>query len=262
MKLRLLLAVSGLTATTFAVPSALAAPSALAPRPGDAINVGSAGCTLGFLLKGTDGATYASTAGHCALDTTLPNDQGRTWPAGKGPVVSLAGNPDGSSTATGRIGHVVFAEFVESPSQDDWYDFALIRLDRNVAADPHVRGVGGPRYIDDQRTDAPTVLSFYGTGVVFGQVQPQRQLVANTMHDPDHVYANGAAGPGDSGAPVLDGDGGAVGLILGAGGNSVGVGIGSVDIGHDNALTRILRLKPVLGHATRAMHVGLKLYRT
>jgi hypothetical protein len=262
MKLRLLLAVSGFAAASFALPHAVAAASSLAPQPGDAISVGGRTCTLGFLFKGTDGASYAGTAGHCALDTTLPGDQRRTWTVGKGPVVSLTGNPDGSSTATGRIGTVVFAEFVQSPSEDDWYDFTLIRLDRGVTPNPRVRGVGGPTFIDDQRTDSPTVLSFYGTGVVFGQVQPQRQLIANTMHDPDHVYANGPAGPGDSGAPVLAGDGGAVGLILGAGGNSVGVGIGSVDIGHDNAVNRILRLKPVLAHAGHALHVGLRLRRT
>lgn len=260
MKLRLLLAASGIAAAS-AITPAVASP-ALSPRPGDAIRVGKAGCTLGFLLKGTDGAKYATTAGHCALDTAIPGDQRRTWPVGKGPVVSLSGNPDGSSTATGRIGQVVFAEYVEAPSGDDSYDFTVIRLDRGVTANPRVRGVGGPTYVDDERTDSPTVLTFYGTGLVFGQVQPERQLVANTMHNPDHVYANGAAGPGDSGAPVLAGDGGAVGLILGAGGNSVGIGAGSVQVGHDNAVNRILRLTPVLAHANRALHIGLSLYRT
>jgi hypothetical protein len=263
VQLRALLAASCLAAAAFGMPAALAAPARLAPQPGDAISVtDGGGCTLGFLFKGSDGASYASTAGHCTLNTTIPGDQRRTWPTGKGPVVALTGNPDGSSTATGAIGRVVFAEFVQSPSQDDWYDFSLIRLDRGVTPNPRVRGVGGPTYIDDQRTDSPTILYFYGQGDVFGTVQPQRQLVANTMHDPDHVYANGAAIFGDSGAPVVDGDGGAVGLILGAGGNSIGVGVGSVDMGHDEAVNRILRLKPVLAQAAAALHLTLKLHRT
>jgi hypothetical protein len=217
---------------------------------------------MGFLFVGSDKSRYASTVGHCVLDVTTNFEQNRTWPVGSGPVVSAKPNADGSATATGAIGRVVFAEFRKAPDGDN-YDFALIRLDRGVRASPSVRELGGPRGIDGDLTDAPTQLFFYGQADLISTVQSSRQLLATTLHNPEHVYANGPAGPGDSGAPVLDGDGRAVGLILGAGGNDVAVdNDGSVYVGHDQALNRIVRLKPVLRHAAVALHVALKLQRT
>lgn len=224
-------------------------------QPGDAITVGEVGCTLGFLFSGSDGARYMTTAGHCSV----VRGQRRTWGAGKGPVVSLAGNADGSS-GPHRIGTVVFAELVPSVDGDDDYDISLIRLDKNTAATAEVRGLGKPRGINDSRSDARTVLRLTGEGVGIAAVKPTRDLVAKTLKRPEFVYADGPALPGDSGAPVLDSEGAAVGTLLGAGGNSLTVGTGgSPTVGHDGSLIRIGRLKPVLGHAGKALRLTFRL---
>jgi hypothetical protein len=263
MRVRIAAGLAAAALAILGVPAATAAPAPLTPQPGDAIAVGGRGgtCTLGFILAGSDGATYAATAGHCVLDTSLPGDQRRTYPRGTGPDVSLTGNADGSTTSRGTIGKVVYAEFARTEADDDWYDFALIRINGNVRPDPRVRGLDRPRYVDNSTADWPALLSFYGQGDAFGQVQPARRLVANTMHNPRHVYANGPAFFGDSGAPVLSSDGGAVGIVVGAGGTSVGIGIGSVELGHDEALNIICRLKPLLAHATSFLRVRLTIPR-
>jgi hypothetical protein len=260
LPLAALLAVAAVVALA---PSAGAAPPRIQPRPGDAISVAGGGsCTLGFILKASDGAAYASTVGHCVLDTTLGVDQRDTWPASAGPAVSVIQNADGSGGPTGPLGHVVYAEFTRA-GDSDFYDFAVIRLGSRVDANPAVRQLGGPRGLDQDLTDAPTALYFYGQAEILSSLQSSRQLVANTLHNTDHVYANGPAGPGDSGAPVLDSDGRAVGLILGAGGNDVALdGDATVYIGHDEALNRIGRLSPLLRRASQALHTTLKLRRT
>lgn len=233
---------------------AVAGPGVVA-QPGDAIKVGEVGCTLGFLFSGSDGARYMTTAGHCSV----VRGQRRTWSPGQGPVVSLAGNADGSSGAQ-RIGTVVFAELVPSADGDDDYDISVIRLDKTAAATAKVRGLGAPSGINDSRTDARTVVSLSGEGTGVGAVKPTRDLVAKTLKRPEFVYADGPAAPGDSGAPVLDSDGAAIGTLLGAGGNSVTAGTaGPPAVGHDGSLIRIGRLRPVLGHAQKALRLTLRL---
>lgn len=238
-----------------AAGSAAASPSP-APRPGDAIAVDGTegGCTLGFLFAGSDGATYASTAGHCVLGNS---EIRKTWPKGKGPAVSVS---DGSEGA-GQFGRVVFAQFL--PTDDnDWLDFALIRLDAGVRASSTVREIGGPTGVYTARDDRPVAMQFYGQGTGASAVDPSRELLAPNTSRATHVYAHGAATPGDSGAPVLTAAGEAVGLVLGAGGNAVGVGLGTASVGHDAAPNRIVRLQPVLDHAVGALRVRLRLLQS
>lgn len=209
------------------------------PHPGDAITVeGGGGCTLGFLFAGSDGASYMSTAGHCVDSAQGPR---RTWAKGAGPVVS---------TEQGRIGRVVFAENTKDPDVLDDYDFALVRLDPGVKGSPAIRSYGAPTGINDQQTAGTQVLRMYGHGLAVSAVSRERQLVAPNTNNEDHVYAHGPVLFGDSGAPVIDEEGRAVGTVLGA-----GLRLGSGHVLNDVSPNIIGRLGPVVKHASDALRI-------
>ena len=219
------------------------------PHPGDLITVsgGAGSCTLGFLFAGSDGVAYMSTAGHCLFGEA--QGRPRTWKPGRGPAVT---------TAEGQIGRLVFAEDRESTETSDDYDFALIRLDKGVQPSAEIRGIGTPTGMNSERGTSPVTLRLYGHSV-FGTVSPEREILApNTRHQ-DHVYAHGAVFQGDSGAPVVDAEGRAVGTLLGGGAGRVGVGLGSVDTPHDGAFNIVGRLGPVVQHASSALRLRLSL---
>lgn len=227
--------------------SATASAAETQPHPGDLITVegGGGACTLGFLFKGSDGAAYMSTAGHCSVEQGVS----KTWRPGTGPVVT---------TAEGPIGRLVFAEDRVSAETDDDYDFAVIRLDKGVKASPEVRAYGTPTGVNSDRGSSPETLRMYGHSV-FSNVSPAREVIAPNTRHKDHVYAHGAVFLGDSGGPVLDADGRAVGTILGGGAGRVGVGLGSVDVPHDGAFNIIGRLGPVVQRASSALRLRLTL---
>lgn len=226
--------------------AAVAEPRPVAP--GDAITVdGGAGCTAGFLFLGSDGARYLSTAGHCVLGEAQGS---RAWKPGLGPVVKAAGQ---------AIGRAAFAENVPTQDGDDFYDFALVLLDKATVATAAVRSYGVPTGMNTAKSQDPARLRVYGQGTGVSEVTPGRELLAPNLNRPDHVYAHGALLFGDSGAPVLDETGRAVGLVLGAGGIPVSIGIGIPKVGHDGALNRIGRLLAVLRHATKATGVRFRL---
>lgn len=246
-----MMAARWLTAAAAVLTVAVAPAAAGTPRtgPGDPVTIagGVGGCTLGFLFRGSDNARYMSTAGHCLLGET----QGRrTWRAATGPE---------ASTPAGKIGHVVFAENVPTEAGDDYFDFALIRLDEAVRATPELKSYGVPTGVNDSRHDGPVVLRMTGQGTGVSLVASEREVVAPTLEHPDHVYAHGPVLFGDSGAPVIDEHGAAVGTVLGAGSIPYSVGVGSVEVGHDGALNRIGRLPTVLRHASISLRVRFQL---
>lgn len=231
----------GLALVVSAVP--LVASSAHAgpvqPHPGDAITVeGGGGCTLGFLFAGSDGGSYMSTAGHCVGPDAAPR---RTWAKGAGPVVS---------TEQGRIGRVVFAEDTKDPEVRDDYDFALVRLDAGVQGSPAIRSFGPPTGVNHEQAADPVVLRVHGHGLVVSLVSQDRELLAPNTKNKDHVYAHGPVLFGDSGAPVIDEQGRAVGTVLGAGAR-----LGSGDTLNDATPNIIGRLGPVTRHASDALRI-------
>lgn len=228
-------------AVSLTAPHAAAGP--VQPHPGDEIVVEGGGtCTLGFLFAGSDGGSYMSTAGHC-VDGEQSSQ--RTWGKGAGPAVS---------TSEGRIGRVVFAENEKAPEVRDDYDFALVRLDPGVRGSAEIRSLGVPTGINDEQTGDPQILRVYGHGVAVSTVSRERQLVAPSTRNRDHVYAHGPVLFGDSGAPVVDEQGRAVGTVLGA-----GLRFGSGDSLSDLSPNIIGRLSPVVDRASRALRLRLAL---
>lgn len=207
-------------------------------RPGAAVFVGPSLCTANFLYRDGAGAEFLGTAGHCVLGSARLSgeDAGeRVWPPGTGPEVSDAGG-----VAVGRIEYAIL-----SPPKD----FALIRLANGVSADPAMCHFGGPNGINSEVTSQPTVLQFYGNGLVTGDVLPARSALALSMSDPDAVFLTGLAAPGDSGAGVIDAQGRAVGVLVTVGVHNGGVGDGGVALG----TIGVTRLAPQLARARAAM---------
>ena len=215
---RLLLVLAAVAAAAAVIgPAAQADPapfaSADAPgvRPGALLRVDGGFCTLGFLLTGSDGHRYMTTAGHCAL------------PDPKGDTVFAPGAQPEAVVDGQRIGSVVYAV------QNDRRDIALVRLDAGVVADPAVLHFGGPTALYTEHSAEPVTLRHVGNGVFVGalwnaafagigerdvRLVSARTAVAADTLSAYEVLAMGAASVGDSGSPVLDDQGRAVGVLI------------------------------------------------
>jgi hypothetical protein len=196
-------------------------------------------CTFNFLFQGSDGRRYIGTAGHCILgDDPLGGDAGeRSWAPGAGPE---ARDGDGN-----RIGEFAYAIL------EDAKDFAVIRLDPGIAANPQMCHFGGPTGVNTDQGADPVMLHHFGQGVGGGSVLPTRSALAAGIPDADHVYAAGAVVPGDSGSGIISADGRAVGVIVTTGLPTGSVGTGGLDAG-SMGVTRlapqVARAEQVLGH--------------
>lgn len=209
--------------------------------PGARVQSGSGSCTLNFLFKGSDGGRYMGTAGHCLLSTLpLSQDIGeRVFAAGEGPE-ALGANGN-------RIGAFTYAV------QQEPKDFGLIRLDDDVEASPVVAQFGGPTGVNDEISTEVTRLSLFGNPLgIGGPLAVGRSLLAvDGLRDPNTVAATGFALPGDSGGPVLDEQGRAVGVLT-------AIGLGAVETSGPGPIL-ITRLSPQLEQAERAMGIDLTL---
>jgi len=122
-----------------------------------------------------------------------------------------------------RIGEVVYAV------QDDRRDIALVRLDPDVVADASVLHFGGPTGLYTEHSPGPVTLRHVGNGVFVGAlwnasfagvgerdvrlVSARTAVAADTLSEYE-VLAMGVASVGDSGSPVLDDRGQAVGVLV------------------------------------------------
>jgi len=215
-------------------------------RPGAIVLTDVGECTLNFLFQGSDGNRYIGTAGHCILGSSpIGNgDVGETsWAPGKGPVArDSAGN---------RIGEFAYA-ILQDPK-----DFSLVRLDAQTQASAGMCVFGGPTGVNDDRPGLtqPVVLKWFGNGVVAGSTVPARSAIAAGMPSPEHVFAQGAATPGDSGSGVISADGRAVGALV-----TVGVHTGTLSLaGGDAGLVGITRLTPQVERAQQVLGTNLVL---
>src|SRR5438876_7783722 len=233
----------GVPCTLIPVPAAAPFGTGTCPgvRPGAIVLSDVGQCTLNFLFLGSDGASYIGTAGHCILGTSpFGGDVGEmAWAPGTGPA---ARDADGN-----RIGEFAYA-ILQDPK-----DFSLIRLDPLVQASAGMCHFGGPTAVNDDRPDLTelVVLNWFGNGIVVGTLLPARSALAAGMPDPDHVFAQGAVAPGDSGSGIISSDGRAVGVVV-----TVGVHIGT---SFDSGVIGITRLTPQVERAQQVLGVDLAL---
>ncbi|MGH2691278.1 MAG: trypsin-like serine protease [Actinomycetota bacterium] len=202
-------------------------------RPGGVVTSDAGQCSFNFMWKDPSGNRYMGTAGHCIIDGGQ-----QTWSFGSGPV---ARDRQGL-----RVGEFVYA-VLQDPK-----DFALIRLDSNVPANPQMCHFGGPTGQNDDLTSANVVINHYGQGLGVSQVVPGRTAVATYMMDPNHVYADGAVVFGDSGSSAISSDGRALGVVV-----TTGLHFGSAF--WDKGTMGITRLKPQVQAAQSALGVSLTL---
>lgn len=157
-------------------------------QPGARLAVG---CTMNFLYEEANGTLYTGAAGHCYEDAGAP-----------------------ARTAGGeRFGTVVYRIDQEL---DGPLDLALIRIDPgwHDQLDPAVRHWGGP--IGTAAPVSGSTTLHYGHGIGPGNAEPSRPRTGVVV---DNETGNGFRVQtfpfsfGDSGSPILDGDGHAIGIL-------------------------------------------------
>jgi hypothetical protein len=177
-------------------------------RPGAEVWSDTGGCTFNFMFRGyvrdeltgelVEAGRFMGTAGHCIV---VQSEQQHVWAAGTGPEAR-----DGNDR---RIGEFAFA--VNSSTKD----FALIRLDPEIQANPAMCHFGGPTGMHDPSLSpvAPRVIQHFGQGIVFGDTVSARSG-AGYLSDPNWTFAGTGASFGDSGSGVEMDDGRAIGVLV------------------------------------------------
>lgn len=218
-------------------------------RPGSIVDAGGGLCSLNFMFTDPSGQRYMGTAGHCLLATSTlggGGDAGEvSFAPGEGPAAR--------DILGGRIGEFAYA-VLQDPK-----DFALIRLDDGVDANPQVCVFGGPTGLNEDNPGllAPTVLSSFGNPLGLGTGVTAKSFVALGMPSDDHVFATGLVLPGDSGGPVIDSAGRAVGVVVSTGLHT-GEGLLGLE-GLDAGLVGITRIVPQLERAETVLGTDLTL---
>lgn len=193
-------------------------------------------CTANFVFSGSDGLNYLGTAGHCTLaKSNISGDAGEFQDApGAGAVVK-----DRNNRVIGRVAYAI---------QKGQKDFALIRLGSGITFDkalPHWGAVSG---INTSTPSGRTELRWVGNGDGVGNVLYARSGYATSISSPDYVAGIGVIAPGDSGGPVIDALGRAIGV-------NVAIGLSVTPPGAQI----ITRLAPQLARATAFTGIGYSL---
>jgi hypothetical protein len=157
-----------------AVPAG-ASPSDDRVRPGLGYTSDLGGCTFGFLLAGSDGRSYAATAGHCAVKDGVE----RVWLRGDGPVVT--------NDQARPVGHFVYAVKDNSAR----VDFALIRLNEGIKGNPQLCAWGGPTRLLTEPREGLTELRQHGQGILISEVAPTRTAVARSLPREPYTFVQG-----------------------------------------------------------------------
>lgn len=172
-----------LVLVALAVPGATVAAEDAVLRPGDGLG-DPAFCTVGMILLGADGAVYAGTAGHC-----------------------LASRVGGT---VGNAAFPVLGTVVRAWDDAGTFDFGFLRLAPHVTWDARIRDLGGPtgHVVDPASTEAFAALRMRGHGVPASDGRAKDGVLLTDDHE--RFTWVGTATPGDSGAPVVVRDTGAL----------------------------------------------------
>jgi hypothetical protein len=108
---------------------------------------------------------------------------------------------------------------------------------------------GGPTGINTEQSSDPEILRYSGQGAGVREVASGRQGLARQMSDPYVVWAVGVAVNGDSGSPVIDEEGKAVGVAVAIGAQT----------NPPEANVRIIRLGPQITRAAELLQMELDL---
>lgn len=201
-------------------------------RPGMPIlTEGRSPCTANFVWKNANtGDLFIGTAGHCL--SRMTDRDGITWRYGTGPRVWVGDTPDTFGRRWGNaagvfLGHAVYARVnftsIAGLPDTDHVDFGLIQVrpDRRKVFKvwANIAHYGGPTGISDPSPMAGTKIHQYGWGL---ELAGNR---ADGVHGWDGVAAGRTQyqftfdGPvitsGDSGSPVIDDQGRALGVVTG-----------------------------------------------
>ena len=204
-------------------------------RPGAPVLTPVGQCTLNFLWRGSDGHDYIGTAGHCLLEGSSRTQA--VFGAGDGPPARDA--------AGHRIGEFAYAVL------DPVGDFALIRLDPGVGASPEICRFGGPTGMDVGPIGPLSPLHHVGRGTLTGGLVPARTQLAVEGGDIRVVTGLGVASAGDSGSPLVDLAGRAVGVVVATG--------PSLPLAPTGLFVFSMRIAPEMGRAAEAMDVAFDL---
>lgn len=226
-------ALAVLTLLAAAMPAAaldpcLTQPCERAIHPGAALTDG---CTMNFIFRDGGGARYLGLAGHCEAG------QGAT-----GARVGLLG-----------VGEVATVVWDGGDGEPGTVDFALARIDadRLGLVDPTVHFWGGPEGLNGAPAAGQTAHTT-GWGDVWALTPATRSRVGVVAAvDAGTLTYIGLAQPGDSGAPLLTGDGRAAGFHVAS-----GLGAGGT---HLEGPKLAVRLDAALAAARAATGLGLEL---
>lgn len=178
-------------------------------RPGAGFSTPVGGCSLNFVFEDASGQRYIGSAGHCFI-----GGGESVWAPGAGPTARQG------STVFGRAVYAALASDGEIGGYDDdeigysGYDFALIRLDPGVVANPEMCHFGGPTGVFTAHAPIPEPVHQFGRGLLFGGTIPARSGAATHTLDPLVVHTMLPAIWGDSGSGVVTADGKAIGVVV------------------------------------------------
>jgi hypothetical protein len=204
-------------------------------RPGAPVLTPVGQCTLNFLWRGSDGHDYIGTAGHCLLEGSSRTQA----------VFRPGDGPPARDAVGHRIGEFAYAVL------DPVGDFALIRLDPGVGASPEICRFGGPTAMDVGPIGPLTPLHHVGRGTLTGGLVPARTQLAVEGGDIRVVTGLGVASAGDSGSPLVDLAGRAVGVVVATG--------PSLPLAPTGLFVFSMRIAPEMGRAAEAMDVAFDL---
>ena len=198
------------------------APTGNQIRPGVTVSADGAQCTSNFLYALNDQTVYLGVAAHCfSFDSNSGIDpcESRNLPIGFDQVVV----ENASRPAT-----LVYSSWVAMQQEGEtpgsaacvYNDFALVRLHPDDVANIHpaVRSLGGPTSLARGTAAVGDAVVLYGRAPATLDLEPLQVregeivevLGGGWSYD---VTLDGVVAPGDSGGPVLTGDGRALALI-------------------------------------------------